>query len=71
MDEQDIILTTEKGQCKTWRIPLIVRSSLNKDGSSLTLFASNIKAKRYCLERIIRESFREKLVSQIRMQTVQ
>ncbi len=32
-----------------------VRTSLNKEGSSLTLFASNIKARRYCLKGIIRQ----------------
>jgi hypothetical protein len=36
---------------------LNVRTSLNKEGSSLTLFASNIKARRYCLEEIIRQFF--------------
>jgi hypothetical protein len=59
MDEQTIILAANEETMQEVEVSLTVRTSLNKEGSSLTLFVSNIKGRRYCLERISREFLRQ------------
>jgi hypothetical protein len=50
---------------KKWRISLTVRTTLNKEGRSLTLFDSNIKARRYCLERTYKQGVFEAILDNL------